>query len=256
MEENANKGAGESAPRAEKKDYLLPASILIAGLMVSGSVIYLVKQGSSIGRSPQDSLENVGAANIADIVAVDGRDVILGDPKAPVTIIEYGDYQCPFCGQKFFMETEPLIRAQYIDTGKVRMVYRNFAFLGPESVAAAEAAECAKDQKKFWSFHDEVYKKEAADGSEHNGNLSRDLFLSIAKDIGLDTETFKSCVDSGKHASVVEQELISGRDAGVDSTPTFFVNGQKIRGAIPFGDGAGVGSGFKSIIESALKNAK
>lgn len=112
------------------------------------------------------------------------RDVILGDPNAPVTVIEYGDYQCPFCA-RFFTDVEPFIRDEYIKTGKVKMVFRNYAFLGPESVDAAEAAECAKDQGKFWEFHDALYEAEAEDGREHNGNLNKDLFVEISEKLGL-----------------------------------------------------------------------
>jgi protein-disulfide isomerase len=119
--------------------------------------------------------------------AIDASDVILGDPNAPVTVIEYGDYQCPFCA-RFYTDIEPLIRDQYIKTGKVKMVFRNYPFLGPESTAAAEAAECAKDQGKYWEFHDALYSAEATDAQEHNGNLNRELFLSVAQDLKLNAK--------------------------------------------------------------------
>ncbi|MEK7507513.1 MAG: DsbA family protein [Patescibacteria group bacterium] len=231
----------------KKNDYFLPVSILIAGIMISGSVIYLVQKTPKNGISG-GSPTAVVANTPAQVAAVNDRDVILGDSKAPVTIIEYGDYQCPFC-EKFFSETEPLVREKYINAGTVRMIYRNFAFLGPESINAAEASECAKDQKKFWAYHDEIYKKEKIDGSENNGNLNRELFLTIAKDIGLDAEAFKSCIDSKKYTSVVQAEVTDGKNAGVDSTPYFFINGQVMRGALPY-EGA---SGFKAVIDSALK---
>jgi protein-disulfide isomerase len=118
---------------------------------------------------------------------IDASDVILGDPNAPVTVIEYGDYQCPFCA-RFYTDIEPLIRDQYIKTGKVKMVFRNYPFLGPESTAAAEAVECAKDQGKYWEFHDALYAAEAIDGREHNNNLNRELFLTIAQDLKLNAK--------------------------------------------------------------------
>ncbi len=152
---NAEVGAGPPSGR----DYFLPISILIAGAMISGSIIYLVgNKNGAVGAAPVaagggDQLAAVGA------VALDlaPRDVILGDPKAPVTVIEYGDYQCPYCG-KFFSEDEIPLRDEYIKTNKVRMIFRNFQFLGPESNAAASAAECAKDQKQFWAYHDSIYR--------------------------------------------------------------------------------------------------
>ncbi len=233
----------------KKKDYFLPISILIAGMMISGSVIYLVHKGPASG-SAEKNLAAPAAQSSGNVMAVADRDVILGDPNAPVTIVEYGDYQCPFC-EKFFSETEPLIREKYVQAGTVRMIYRNFAFLGPESVNAAEASECAKDQKKFWAFHDELYKKEGLDSSENNGNLNRDLFLTIAKDVGLNVDAFKSCIDSKKYAAVVQSEVTAAKNAGVDSTPMFFINGQEVRGAMPY-EGP---SGFKSIIDGVLKTA-
>ena len=137
MEENKISDGQQvvSGTENKKKDYLLPVSILIAGAMISGSVIYLVHKSPTSG-SPQEGNVLAAVGQNPAALAVTDRDVILGDPKAPVTIIEYGDYQCPFCG-KFFSETEPLIRSEYVNTGKVRMVYRNFAFLGPESTASA-----------------------------------------------------------------------------------------------------------------------
>jgi protein-disulfide isomerase len=113
------------------------------------------------------------------------RDVILGDPNAPVTFIEYGDYQCPFCA-RFFTDVEPLIRDQYVKTGKVKIIFRSYPFLGAESTAAAEAAECAKDQGKFWEYHDALYTAESQDGHENNGSMTRDLFLTLAQNLKLD----------------------------------------------------------------------
>ncbi|OGZ53378.1 MAG: hypothetical protein A3B25_02040 [Candidatus Ryanbacteria bacterium RIFCSPLOWO2_01_FULL_48_26] len=247
-EKNINEEVRDMVQQQEKKsDYFLPVSILIAGVMISGSIVYLVHRGPTSGSSEQN-LAAVGVNPPVQIAAVTDRDVILGDPNAPVTIIEYGDFQCPFC-ERFFSETEPLIREKYVNAGTVRMIYRNFAFLGPESINAAEASECAKDQKKFWAFHDEIYKKERMDGRENNGNLNRDLFLAIAKDIGLNVESFKSCIDSKKYASVVQAEVADGKSAGVDSTPWFSINGQIMRGALPY-EGS---SGFKSVIDNALK---
>ncbi len=233
-----------------KRDYFLPVSILIAGVMIAGAVVYAFGrvspanpgQNNVVAAAPNGQLAAVAAAGA-------GRDVILGDPKAPVTIIEYGDYQCPFCA-RFFSDTEPLIRAAYVNTGKARMVYRNFPFLGPESTDSAEAAECAKDQQKFWAFHDGLYAAEKLDATEGNGNLNRSLFIKIAGNVGMDTAAFTSCFDSKKYAAIVDQEVTDAKNAGVDSTPTFFINGSQIKGAIPFeGDG-----GFKSIINNALKS--
>jgi len=141
--------------KAKKKDYFLPASIIIAGMLIAGAVIFAImyKGGSSTGGSVA---QQSAATSTADVMKVGGRDIVLGDASAPVTIVEYSDYQCPYCG-KFFTETQPLIVQNYVNTGKVRMVFRNFPFLGPESTAAAEAAECAEDQNQGVGYHDALF---------------------------------------------------------------------------------------------------
>jgi protein-disulfide isomerase len=119
------------------------------------------------------------------------------------------------------------------------------AFLGPESVEAAEASECAKDQGKFWAFHDALFVAEIADGQEHNGNLNRALFVKLAGDVGLEVGAFGKCYDDNKYADVVAQETAGARGAGVNATPTVFVGEQMIQGAQPF-------AVFQAAIDSAL----
>jgi protein-disulfide isomerase len=238
----------------EDKSYLLPASIIAAAVLISGSIIYLV------GASKSGTSGTTGGSNqVSDnetLKKETSQDVILGDPKAPVTIIEYGDYQCVYC-ISFFENTEPLIRENYIKTGKVKMVFRGFQFLGAESDLAGQAAECSKEQNKFWAYHDAIYQAEFKDGRENNGNMNRDFFLGLAKDTGLDVGKFTSCYDSNKYAAAVKQATQDAGALGVNSTPTFFVNGQIISGAQPFeysGTDPRV-TPFKPLIEDILKTA-
>lgn len=239
--------------KGSKRDYFLPASILIAGVMISGSVIYMVvsKNSTLSGAGANGKqLAAVGAntgAGVAsgDISKVGSRDVILGDQNAPVTFIEYGDYQCVFCA-KFFQEDQQLLVDNYIKTGKMRMVFRNFQFLGPESIAAAASAECAKDQSKFWAYHDALYAAEVADGKENNGNLTTDLFTKLAASVGMDTKTFADCVASGKYVNQVAKDTTGAQAAGVNSTPTIYINGQQFLGALPYQQ-------FADAIDAALK---
>lgn len=222
--------------------WLLPASILVAAVLISGSLIYMTQSNRGAAQ-PGDGVPAAGVA--AQAPASEERDAILGDPDAPVTVIAYEDFQCPFCAQ-YVEETESQIRTAYVETGKAKLVYRHLAFLGPESVAAAAASECAKDQGKFWEFHDAVFEAEIADATEHNGNLKRSLFMQIAKTIGLDEAAFASCVDGKKYDAYVEaQTQEAGTKYGVNSTPTVFVNDQKVEGAYPFSE-------FQRIIESIL----
>jgi protein-disulfide isomerase len=153
-----------------------------------------------------------------------------GDPNAPVTIVEFGDFQCPFCG-RFFAQTEPQIDEQYIQSGKVRFAYFNFAFLGPESKWAAEAAECASDQDKFWEYHDKLYSSQSG---ENQGAFNKDNLKKFAEELGLDTKAFNECLDSGKHTQLVQDDSSLSSSLGVNSTPTFFINGQAVVGAQPY----------------------
>src|SRR3989344_1731334 len=224
-------------------------SILIAGLLVAGSIICVVGKGGT-NDPPSDAQDG----KVAKLLEIGDRDVVLGERNAKVTIIEYGDYQCPFCA-RFFRETEPKIRSAYIETGKAKMIYRDLAFLSQESVAAAAAAECSKDQGKFWAYHDALYRTESLDGKEHNGNLNRELFLELATEVGLNVPEFTACIDSRKYVSLVEENTKRAQGAGITGTPTSFVNGREVSGAQPFeylGTDPRV-TPFKPLIESFLR---
>lgn len=222
--------------------WLLPASILIAAVLIAGSLIFTVygRPGTSVVAPPDEAPSvAVQAPAPAD------RDVILGDPAAPVSIILYEDFQCPYCVQ-FFTETEQAIRTAYVDTGKVKIAYRHFPLstIHPSATPAAEASECAKDQGKFWEFHDALFTSEAA--ALRETTLTPALYGKIAKDLGLDTEKFASCVSNRTHqAFVAAQAAEATAKYGVQSTPTIFVNDQKVEGAYPFAT-------FQQIIESFL----
>ncbi len=165
-----------------------------------------------------------------------------GNPDAPVTIVEFSDFQCSFC-KKFWRETLPQIEEKYIRMGKVRFVYRHLAILGPPSVQAAMAAECAHDQGKFWPYHDRLF---ASSGlfTFSTGNLKR-----YAEELRLDTAQFGSCLDSERPREKVEQETLIGRTIGMTGTPGFLINGGRIIGAQPY-------EVFEEIIEGMLKEAR
>ncbi|RJP44085.1 DsbA family protein [Candidatus Parcubacteria bacterium] len=230
---------GDAEIPAPKRDYSLPVSILVAAILISGSILYAV--GARNAPPKGSELAALGAPQAAGpraTLEIGGRDVVLGDPNAPVAFIEYGDYQCPFCA-KLFNETEGLLRDEYVKTGKVKMVYRDFPLDGihPYARPAAEAAQCAKDQGKFWAFHDALYERQA--------EIPSLKFASLAGELGMDSAAFGECVDSGKHKDAVEAEFQSGISLGVNSTPTVFVNGEKVIGSQPY-------ETFKEAIERAL----
>lgn len=154
----------------------------------------------------------------------------LGDPAAPVVIVEYADFQCPFCGA-FAREIQPQIESAYVRTGKVRFEWRDFAWMGAESKAAANAARCAADQGAFWKYHDRLY---ASSVAPNRGTFTRARLIADASAIGLDTATFGACLDDGRHRAAVEADTAEATRLGMTGTPTFLINGQRIVGAQPF----------------------
>ena len=161
-------------------------------------------------------------SNYGDIPR-DGR--VLGDPNAPVLVVEWGDYQCPACLQ-FKRVFFPQLVQDYIATGKIRFEYRDFAFIGDESKLAAEAALCAQDQGKFWEYHDALF---ANQRGENVGSFSSDRLKRIAEVVGLDMGPFNSCLESRQHRGEVEAMREEAQRLGVNATPTFFVNGKKLQ---------------------------
>ena len=144
-----------------------------------------------------------------------------GSSSASVTIVEFGDYQCPKC-DAWFKNEEPTIKTNYIDTNKAKLYFVDFPFLGPDSTVAAQAAYCAGDQGKYWEYHDYLYTHQAGiqSGWASAGNLK-----SYAATLGLDTTQFNSCLDSGKYADRVSHNKDIGTSKGVQGTPAFFIIG-------------------------------
>ncbi|VVB81415.1 Thioredoxin [uncultured archaeon] len=165
------------------------------------------------------------------------NDAVKGEANAPVTIIEFSDYQCPFCGRvEASLKT---VEEKYIKTGKVKLVYRDFPLgMHDKAQKAAEASECAHDQGKFWEYHDKMFANQNA----------LDIFSlkQYAKDVGLDTDKFDKCLDSGEKASEIAKDVADANAAGVTGTPIFFINGVALRGAQPY-------NAFETAIEAALK---
>jgi protein-disulfide isomerase len=168
-----------------------------------------------------------------------------GNPDAPVTLIEFGDFQWPYCG-RFAADAGRQINETYVQTGKVRLAFIHFAFLGQESQWAAEASECAAEQNAFWEYHDFLYEHQ---NGENRGAFSQDNLKKFAGQLGLDEEAFGQCLDSGKYTDIVKQEIQMAQQLGVQSTPTFVINGTPVVGAQPF-------EAFQQVIEAALAKWK
>ncbi len=203
--------------------YLIPGAIVLAGVVIAVAFIYSVN-----GPSPKNAVKNEIAA-IGSMPPVTSGDFVLGEANAPVTIVEYGDFQCPFCG-KFFKDTEPTLRENYIKTGKVKFIYRDFAFLGQESFWASNAARCAGEQGKFWQYHDYLYSNQRG---ENQGAFSKNNLKSFAVALSLDAGKFNACMDSDKYLEEIKKETKAGGEAGVQGTPANFINSVLYAGALP-----------------------
>jgi len=150
---------------------------------------------------------------------------ILGNSNAPITILEWGDYQCTFC-YKFHQNTLDTIDNDFIKTGKVKIIFKDFTLNGPDSILAAEASYCAEDQGKYWQYHNELYNNWAG---EKTGWITRDSLDRFAITVELDLLEFNACLDMHKYQNRVITHYEFGKEIGIDATPTFLVfNDQKI----------------------------
>jgi protein-disulfide isomerase len=162
-------------------------------------------------------------------------DPSIGPANAPVTIIEFSDYQCPYC-QVWYKQVYKQLMAQYPD--QIRFVYRDLPLpMHPEAVPAAEAAECAGEQGKYFQYHDALF--------EQKYGLNRDAYEQYASDLGLDLSAFTACLDSGKYQAEIQADASDATNAGITGTPSFVVNGRLLIGALPLSD-------FTSVIDQEL----
>ncbi len=200
-------------------------------------------QGTDPGQPPPSN----------SIVSVDD-DPVIGDANAPVTIIEFSDYECPFC-KRHYDETLPQIKKEYVDTGKVKIVYRDLPlpFHDPMATKEAIAANCAREQggdSKYFEYHDEIFNRTISNG---NG-LNDDDIQSIASDVGLNTSSFTSCLQDNAQGEEVKKDKADAQAAGASGTPSFVIgkssgdgniDGQLVIGAQPF-------TVFQSAIDQLL----
>lgn len=217
------------------------ATLALGGLIV-GYVIANGMNGVAMPAAPAPSAPTVADNTVPmpeptnDTPADVDDDAFIGQADAPVTIIEFTDYQCPFCA-RHFTQTYGQIKQNYIDTGKVKYVSRDFPLSFHQfAQKASEAAECAEDQGKFWEMHDKLFETQAAWSGVAD---ALPTFKQYAADLGLNTSTFDSCLDGGTHAQEVKDDMAAGSASGIDGTPGFWILGpdgqsQKISGAYPY----------------------
>ena len=187
------------------------------------AIATLEARGAAAQQQQQPQGPQVAGENAFTVRAANQR----GNPDAKITVYEFADYQCPFCKRSHEV-VGPQLNQQYVDSGKVQVVFKHSAFLGQESIWAAQAAECAADQGKFWDYHDLLYAKQNGVGSFTKENL-----IKYAQELKLDAAKFDSCLNNDETLERVKTDTLEGRDAGVTGTPTFFINGQPLVGAQP-----------------------
>ena len=219
-----------------KKDAIWKYStfVLLVVLVIGGFVAF----SGNDNPSPTGNVVAGNENNQAVVEVSEDDDAVLGSPDAPVTIIEFSDYQCPYC-ERFWSQTLPLIKEKYIDTGKAKLIFRDFPLdsIHPMATPAAIASECVHElggDSGYYKYHDKLF--------ENQASLSIDNMKKWAKELGYNID---SCLDSKKYKNEVSKDMQDGSAVGVQGTPAFFVNGKLISGAQPF-------SVFKQAIEAEL----
>lgn len=210
----AGRNAGSSRPPSVP---LLLALASVVGIMFGLVAIGLnMASVATYGRGPVSSAP--------DPIKSDPHSK--GNPNAPILVEEYSDFQCPAC-RLYNLRIEPDFEKAYVDTGKVRFVSRDYPFLGPESYLAAEAAEAAAAQGKYWAYNAILWQRQ---GPENSGTFSAANLKQFASEVGLDRKAFDTALDTGQYRQQVLDQRREAESRGINATPSFFINGKKIPG--------------------------
>jgi len=235
--------------RPERRRLLLctiALAVAAAAVAILASELFHDRGGGPLiagGQTPVSASDHLCASGL---VPVDGRKC--GPDSAPVKIIEVSDYQCPWC-KRFVDTTEKAAEEQYVAEGLVQIEFHNFAVTGGnqpkevnEATLAAEAAECANDQGRYWEYH---YKLYAEQEGENQGAFRPERLKQFAAELELNQQEFDACLDSHRHIDLIEREREEAASLGARGTPTLVINGQMVPGYLPF-------DRFQPLIEEAL----
>jgi protein-disulfide isomerase len=236
----------------KKMIFSITAALVVAAFL-GGILVGNLGETKTVQNTPQTMPTQVPSQPAQTRIAVSiGDSPVEGNSNAPVTMIEFSDFQCPFC-ERFYSQTLSQVAQNYIDSGKVKLVFKNMPLenLHPNARAAALASECANEQGKFWEYHNKLFGGQASWAILSSVNASN-TFKQYASQIGLDTNNFNSCVDSSKYSDKVNKDSKDGATYGVTGTPTFFIGSDKkgyteLVGAQPF-------STFQQKLDSELSN--
>ena len=227
---------------------LIIASFLI-GVLVT-KVSYLEKGVSvspnTTGTTDPTAQEYIPQQPTGPVDVAVGNLPALGDENAPVSLVVFSDFECPFC-QAFYTDALPQIKEEYIDTGKAKLYFRHFPLtsIHPNAQLAAEASECVNEQGQFWNYHDLLFENQQ-EWASLTGEAVNEKFTEYATSLGLNSGSFQECLTSGKFTENVNKDLEEGATAGVDGTPATFINGYLTVGAVPYEQ-------FKAEIEARLE---
>mgnify|MGYP003985709093 FL=1 len=233
---------------------MIHAPSLVIGAVIASIALVItfigfdnISNPNELQIEPSPSIQQVGPPKITMNTFLANGSPVLGNSNAPITLVEFGDYQCHFCNV-FFHSTEDDILKKYVDTGKVKMIFKDYNIIGPDSVNASHGAHCAKDQGLFWEYHDILYSNWTG---ENNGWASSENLVVFAQEIGLDMDVWSECVIDGIHSQTIVNSNEDARTLELTGTPAFFVIGPdgettRLFGAQPF-------ETFEKVFESELE---
>ncbi|MFZ1077700.1 MAG: thioredoxin domain-containing protein [Nitrosotalea sp.] len=230
----------------------MPSLGIGVGLVIAVIIVVFLVYGQGMMKTPSPEISSQNMQNTSQTVGLNlitgNVSPVLGSENASITMIEFGDYQCFYCNN-FFHNTESGIVENYIDTGKVKMYFKDFTIIGQDSVNAANAAHCAQDQGKFWEYHDTLYSNWAGEntGWASSANLER-----FANQVGLNQTQFNQCMIQAKYITTIRNSVSDANNLGLTGTPDFFIMGPdnsitKVVGAQPY-------QVFDEIFKSKLKS--
>lgn len=221
MAKNRKKQAAPAGFDNMKIFYGVLAIIAVVGI---GSILYARSQSAGMATEPLDLSDVADGATLIQRA----QPVSLGAEDAPVQVLVFSDYMCPSCGT-WAGQIEPRLKPEFVETGKVRLMYYDFPLGGSfqYSFVAARAARCAGDQDRYWEYHDRLFATQQT--WSYSPNMPTSHFMQLASDVGIDTRAFESCLRSDQHAEVVSANRMLGEQLGVSGTPTIFLNGRQIR---------------------------
>ena len=215
-----------------RKSPVIPIVVAVAAALALALVLF---QGDK-DEEPTATATTPGSASTAppetweQLVRREADDpMALGEVDAPVVMVAYSEFQCPFCG-KFARDTEPVLVKKYVENGTLRIEWRDFPYLGPESGVAARAGRAAAAQDKFWEFEEAMYADQLPPNS---GKLDEDYVAAVAEDVGLDVDRFRDDLASPESERAVQEDFAEGQAIGVTGTPAFVINGVPVIGAQP-----------------------